>query len=128
MPHAHGDTALSGEVINAAMEVHTCLGPGLLESAYRSSLVHELRLRGHEVRVEVPLPVTYKAMPLDVAYRMDLVVERALLVEIKTVTRVHPVHHAQLLSYLKLSGLRVGLLINFHAYSLRDGLKRMVAG
>lgn len=128
MPQAHGDTVLSGDVINAAMEVHSCLGPGLLESAYRSCLVHELRLRRLRVEVEVPLPVHYKEMRLDIAYRMDLVVERALVVEIKAVTRVHPVHHAQLLSYLKLSGLGIGLLVNFHALSLRDGLKRMVTG
>lgn len=128
MPHAHGDTILSGNVISAAMEVHSCLGPGLLESAYRGFLMHELRLRGLGVESEVPLPVRYKDMRLEVAYRMDLIVERALLVEIKTVARIHPVHHAQVLSYLKLSGLPTGLLINFHAHALRDGLKRMVRG
>lgn len=128
MPQAHGDTVLTGEVINAAIEVHSCLGPGLLESAYRSFLVHELRLRSLRVDAEVPVPVHYKAMRLDVAYRMDLVIERALLVEVKAVARVHPVHHAQLLSYLKLSGLGIGLMVNFHAASLRDGLKRVVVG
>lgn len=128
MAEACGDTVLSGAVIKAAMEVHGCLGPGLLESAYRTFLVHELRLRGLRVQVEVPLPVYYKEMRLDVAYRMDLLVEDALLVEVKTVAKVHRIHHAQLLSYLKLSGIGVGLLINFHALPLRDGLKRLVVG
>lgn len=90
--------------------------------------MHELRLRGLGVEAEVPLPVRYKDMRLDVAYRMDLIVDGALLVEVKTVARIHPVHHAQVLSCLKLSGLGTGLLINFHALSLRDGLKRMVSG
>ena len=124
-PFAHGG-ALSGQVIDAAMEVHSLVGPGLLESAYRACLCTELALRGLRVETEVPLSLIYKAITVNVAYRMDVVVERSLVIEIKTVERFHPAHRAQLLSYLKLSGMNVGLLLNFHAQSLRDGIKRVV--
>lgn len=123
----HG-TALTGQVIQAAIEVHSLLGPGLLERAYLSCLTHELRIRGLGIEVEVPLPLIYKGLALGAAYRLDLVVERELIVEMKTVRQLHPIHEAQLLSYLRLSGLRVGLLINFHVPLLRDGIRRLVNG
>lgn len=116
---------LSQNIIGAAIEVHSEFGPGLLESAYRRCLCRELSLRGLFVQEEEPLPITYKGFQLDCGYRMDLVVDRKIIVEVKAVQDVHPVHEAQLISYLKLSGLRVGLLINFHVLKLIDGVKRL---
>jgi GxxExxY protein len=118
--------AVSGELVDGAMKVHSVLGPGLLESAYEACLAYELRKRGLNVLVQVPLPVTYDGMQLEVGYRIDLLVEDAVVVELKTVAKFAPVHQAQLLSYLKLSAHRVGLLINFHAVHLKDGIKRMI--
>jgi GxxExxY protein len=115
-------------VVNSAMKVHTVLGPGLLESAYQACLAHELRSRGFEVAPEVPLPVVYEDHRLEVGYRIDLVVESRVVVEGKSVEALHPIHQAQLLSYLRLSRLQVGLLINFNVFHLRDGIKRMVDG
>lgn len=117
---------ISGTVVDAAMTVHRALGPGLLESAYRICLAHELRRRGLEVLMEVELPVTYEGITVSLAYRIDLVVEPCVVVETKTVSKIHPVHEAQLLSHLKLSGYRIGLLINFHVPRLKDGIRRMV--
>lgn len=117
---------VTGRVISAALKVHTKLGPGLLESAYRACLAHELRRRGVQVRSEVELPVYFEGIRVDLAYRIDLLVEEAVIVEVKTVAKVLPVHAAQLLSYLRLSDHRVGLLINFHEKMLRDGIRRMV--
>jgi GxxExxY protein len=113
-------------IIGCAIEVHRHLGPGLLESAYEECTCHEITQAGLKVQRQVLLPVTYKQIVLDCGYRMDAVVEGAVIVEFKTVERLLPVHDAQLLSYLKLSGLRVGLLINFHVPVLKDGLKRIV--
>lgn len=110
------------------MKVHSILGPGLLESAYQACLAHELRNRGFEVAVQVPLPVVYEGRKLEVGYRIDLVVEGRVVVEVKSVEALHPIFQAQLLSYMRLSGLRVGLLINFNVLHLRDGIKRMVDG
>ena len=112
---------LTGSIIGAAIEVHRVLGPGLLESAYESCLAHELRLRGLEVRCQVPLPVVYKGTPLDVGYRLDLVVEDRVLVETKCTESILPIHRAQILTYLRLSGLRLGLLLDFKVATLRDG-------
>jgi GxxExxY protein len=117
---------ISREVIGAAIEVHRALGPGLLESAYEHCLCHELKLRGINHERQVPVPVFYKGLELDCAYRLDLVVDRQLVVEIKAVDSVLPVHTAQLLTYLKLTGIRIGLLMNFHVNTLRDGIKRVV--
>ena len=117
---------LTEQIIGAAIEVHRHLGPGLLESAYRVCLVHELRLRGLATATEVPLALEYKGIHLHVGYRLDIVVDDAVVVELKTVERFKPVHQAQLLSYLRLSGRRVGLLINFHVPVLKDGIKRLV--
>ena len=117
---------ISGEVVDAAMRVHSVLGPGLLESAYEACLAHELRSRGLQVATQIGLPVVYEGVRLDLVYRIDLSVEDAVIVEIKAVEAIAPIHEAQLLSYLKLSGKRVGLLINFNVLHLRDGIKRMV--
>jgi GxxExxY protein len=119
---------ITGAVVNAAMKVHSVLGPGLLESAYQACLAHQLRIQGFAVASEVALPVVYEGKKLEVGYRIDLVVENRVVVEVKSVDAVHPIHEAQLLSYLRLSGMGVGLLINFNVLHLRDGIKRMVDG
>ena len=119
---------ITGRIVNSAMRVHSILGPGLLESAYQSCLAHELTNRGLAVATQVPLPVVYDGLKLEVGYRIDLVVERRVVVEVKSVESIHPIHEAQLLSYIRLSGIPVGLLINFNVVHLRDGIKRMVDG
>ena len=118
----------SGQVVDAAMKVHSVLGPGLLESAYEACLAYELRKRGLTVSVQVPLPVEYERMRLDLGYRIDLLVDDVVVVECKAATKLLPIHEAQLLSYLKLSKHRVGLLVNFHSVHLKDGIKRMMNG
>jgi GxxExxY protein len=117
---------ISGQVVDAAMKVHTALGPGLLESAYEACLVYELRKRGVKVLSQVALPVVYDDVAIDVGYRLDLLVADLVIVELKAVDRLMPIHEAQLLSYLKLGGYKLGLLINFHVLHLKDGIKRMV--
>lgn len=117
---------ISGQVVNAAMKVHTLLGPGLLESAYEACLAYELSQRGLAVQTQVELPIQYGDMQLDAGYRLDMLVEETVIVELKAVEKMIPVYQAQLLSYLKLSGLHVGLLINFNVPRLKDGIKRMV--
>jgi GxxExxY protein len=119
---------ITGAVISAAMKVHSHLGPGLLESAYEACLAHELRKQGMRVAQQVGLPVVYDGEKIDLGYRIDLIVEDVVVVEIKSVEAINPVHQAQLLSYIRLSGRRVGLLINFHVAHLHDGIKRMVDG
>ena len=114
--------------MSSAMHVHAVLGPGLLESAYQACLVHELRKRGFVVASQVGLPVVYDGERIELGYRMDLLVENLVVVEVKCVEAIHPVHQAQLLSYMRLSGIGVGLLINFYVDHLRDGIKRMVDG
>jgi len=127
----HRDTeaqryALTEKVIGAAIEVHRVLGPGLLESAYEECLCWELAQRGVSFRRQVPLPIAYKGIKLDADYRVDVVVADELIVELKTVDIILPVHEAQLLTYLRLSSLRKGLLLNFHTAVLKQGIKRMV--
>ena len=117
---------LSGTTVNAAIQVHSALGPGLLESAYETCLAYELRERGLLVRTQVALPVVYKMIHMDLAYRVDLLVEESIVVELKTVTKLLPIHEAQLLTYLRLSGHKLGLLLNFHVPLMREGIKRMV--
>ena len=117
---------ISGQVVDAAFAVHNALGPGLLESAYQAALHYELVSRGLRVDKEVELPVIYRNVRLDVGYRLDLLVEDQVIVEIKSVDALAPIHQAQLLSYLRLSGRRLGLLINFNAVLLKDGVKRLV--
>lgn len=119
---------VTGVIVNSAMKVHSVLGPGLLESAYQACLAHELRSRGLEVATQAPLPVVYEGHKLEVGYRIDLLVEGRVVVEVKSVEAIHPIHQAQLLSYMRLSGVGVGLLINFNVLHLRDGIKRMVDG
>ena len=117
---------LSKEAIGAALEVHSVLGPGLLETTYELSLQHELQLRGYEVQRQIPLPIEYKGLVVPEAYRIDLLVENQLVIELKAVETLQPIHSAQLLTYLKMSGKHLGLLINFHSVRLTDGIKRLV--
>ena len=116
----------SGQVVDAAMKVHSALGPGLLESAYEACLSHELRKRRFQVLAQLALPVMYDGVRIELGYKVDLLVDDAVVVELKAVARLLPIHEAQLLSYLKLREYRVGLLINFHVLHLKDGIKRMV--
>jgi GxxExxY protein len=116
----------SHQVIGAAMEVHRHLGPGLLESAYEECLCHELNALGVPFERQKELPVSYKGISLDCGYRMDIVVDRTLLLELKSVETLLPIHEAQLLTYLRLSGLQIGLLVNFNVPLLKNGIKRMV--
>lgn len=117
---------ITEQIIGAAIEVHRELGPGLLESAYEQCLCFELSQRGLAFVRQKPFPVHYKGTTLDCGYRADVVVEERVIVEIKAVERLDPVHEAQMLSYLKLSGLHVGLLINFNVKVLRRGIRRLV--
>jgi len=117
---------VSGAVVDAAMKVHSALGPGLLGSADEGCLKHELLKRGLKCVSQVEMPVRYDGVKIDVGHRLDLLVEDAVIVELKSVERLIPVHEAQLLSYLKLSGKRIGLLINFNVPHLKDGIKRLV--
>jgi GxxExxY protein len=117
---------ITHEVIGAAIRIHSALGPGLLESAYRTCLCRELALKKFRFLSEVALPITYLGETTDVGYRIDLLVEDIVVVEIKAIARILPVHESQLLSYLRLSRRPVGLLINFHVRQLRHGITRMV--
>ena len=121
-----GKDPVTGEILAAAIEVHRALGPGLLETAYQACLEQELADRGVPFRSQVDLPVKYKGRRVGCAYRLDLIVRDEVIVEIKAVESLAPIHQAQLLTYLRLSGLRKGLLMNFHAPLLRDGVKRMI--
>ena len=117
---------ISGAVVDAAMKVHSALGPGLLESAYTACLRHELIKRGLKVSSEVPVPVVYDGIKLDAGYKLDLLVEDTVIVELKAIEALAPIHQAQIISYLKLAGKPIGLLINFHSLHLKDGIKRFV--
>jgi GxxExxY protein len=117
---------VSGAVVDAAMKVHTALGPGLLERVYQKCLAIELRKRGLKVQQEVWLSVVYEGVEIEGGYKIDLLVEDCIVVELKAVDAITDVHKAQLLSYLKLSGHEVGLLINFNVVHLRDGIRRMI--
>ncbi len=126
-PPAQGERdSLTESVIGLAIEVHRALGPGLLESAYQECLCYELKANGIAFGRQVALPVVYKSVKLDCGYRMDLVVDERLVVELKTVEKILPIHEAQLLTYLRLSGIRTGLLLNFNTAVLKNGIKRMV--
>ena len=117
---------LSERVLGACIEVHRHLGPGLLESAYEECLCHELSLTGLKFARQRPLPVVYKGVMLDCGYRLDVVIEESLVLELKAVDHLLPVHEAQVLTYLKLTGMDVGLLINFNTAALRCGIRRLV--
>jgi GxxExxY protein len=116
---------LTGDVIGAAIEVHKTLGPGLLESAYEECLCHELELREIPYERQKELPIQYKGVKLDCGYRLDLVVADKLVIELKACERLEPIHEAQLLTYLKLTGIKLGLLINFNVPVLKEGIRRL---
>jgi GxxExxY protein len=124
-PTAEHDRA-ARHIVDSAFSVHTTLGPGLLESVYEQCMAYELESRGLLVRRQAPLPIIYKAARIEAGFRLDLVVDDLVVVEIKAVERLMPVHHAQLLTYLKLSQFSLGLLINFNVPVLKDGIRRIV--
>ena len=117
---------LTGQIIGAAIEVQKALGPGLLESTYEECLCHEFHLRQVHYQRQQALPVEYKGVKLDCGYRVDLLVEDLVILELKSIDSLQPIHEAQLLTYLKLTGLRVGLLINFNVPILKKGIKRLI--
>lgn len=118
---------ISGVIVDAAMKVHSVLGPGLLESTYEACLKHELlKKRGLNVASQVMLPVQYDGVAIDAGYRIDLLVEDAVVIELKAVEKIIPIHEAQLLTYLKLSGKKLGLLLNFNVLHMKDGINRIV--
>jgi GxxExxY protein len=125
---AKDENELGKIILDAAFRVHTAIGPGLLESAYEACLAFELRNEGLNVLTQVPLPLVYRNVKLDVGYRLDLLVEDLVVVEIKSVDSLIAIHQAQVISYLKLSGKKLGILINFNTLHLRDGIKRVVHG
>jgi len=124
----HRENAISGAVIGAAIEVHRALGPGLLESAYEACLAYELTERDIPFERQKPIPILYKGVALDAGFRADLLVDGLVVVELKAVDALAPVHEAQVLTYLKLTGCKLGLLINFNVPILKHGLKRLVLG
>jgi GxxExxY protein len=117
---------VSGQIVDSAIKIHTLFGPGLLESAYKLCLAHELSNRGLSVRVEVGVPVVYEGLELERGYRLDMLVQDLVIVEVKAVDALHPIHTAQLITYLKLSEKRVGLLLNFQVMHMKEGIKRVV--
>jgi len=125
-PIASSTEEIAKVVVDSAFKVHTALGPGLLESVYEACLAHELRFRRIASEAQVTLPITYDGMRIESGLRLDLLVEKCVIVEIKAVDGIMPIHKAQLLTYLKLSGLRLGLLIDFNVVHLRDGITRLV--
>ena len=122
------ENEISGKIIGAAIEVHRKLGPGLLESAYEECLCCEMALRGIKFERQVPLPLNYKGVDLDCGYRLDLLVEDKVIVELKSVETLEPIHEAQMLTYLKFRNAWLGLIINFNVIMLKDGVRRMVNG
>jgi GxxExxY protein len=120
-----GRDPLTEAILACAMSVHSSLGPGLLESAYEICLAYELTRQGHEVDRQVPVPVSYGSVKLDAGYRIDLLVAKQIIVEVKAVEKLMPMHAAQLLTYLRFAGLKTGLLLNFNVLHLRDGIKRV---
>jgi GxxExxY protein len=117
---------LTGAIIKCAYKVHSSLGPGLLESAYEESISYELDIEGLNTERQKPMPLVYKEVKLDIGYRIDLVVESKVVIEIKSVESICPLHMAQIMTYLKLSNCRIGLLINFNTAHLKDGIKRII--
>ncbi|MGM0945472.1 MAG: GxxExxY protein [Bacteroidota bacterium] len=114
------------KLLDACFKVHKALGPGLLENSYELCLAYELQKSGLQVATQVPMPILYEEVKLDAGYRIDLLVENSIVVEIKAVEEFHPVHMAQILTYLKLSGNRLGLLVNFNVGLLKNGIKRVI--
>lgn len=122
------ENELSNKIIGAAIEVHRSMGPGLLESTYEECLCHELSINRIPFERQVIMPVDYKGNRLDCGYRIDIIVDKKVILELKSVKEVHPIHKAQLLTYLKLSGLKLGLLLNFNVVLMKDGINRFVKG
>jgi GxxExxY protein len=120
------ENELSNKIIGIAIELHKVLGPGLLESAYENALAHDLAQLGLEIKQQVPMPFIYREIKLDVGYRVDIIVDNKVIIEVKSVEIIAPVHFAQVLTYLKLSGLKLGLLINFNSKLLKNGIHRIV--
>jgi len=120
------ENSVTGQIVDSAMKVHTALGCGLLESVYEACLAHELVKRGLSVRKQIAMPVRYDGIELDAGYRLDLLVADRVVVEVKAVERMLPLYAAQLLTYLKLGGYKVGLLLNFNTVHLQNGIKRIV--
>lgn len=118
---------ITGAVVDAALRVHTSLGPGLLESAYRECLAHELTSRGHHIVQEFPVPLISKGVHLAMGYRLDLLVDDKVIVEVKATDGIHPIHVAQTLTYLKLKERPVGLILNFNTVHLKDGIRRVIS-
>lgn len=119
---------IAATIVDAAYKVHRTLGPGLLESAYEAILMHELQMRGLSVAAQVPVPIVYETVKLDIGFRADLIVEKLVIVELKSVEKIAPVHKKQLLTYLRLAEKRLGLLINFGEELIKDGVSRVVNG
>ncbi len=122
------ENQITEQIIGAAIEVHRALGPGLLEAAYEECLAYELAQRGIVFERQKPIPLVYKEVVLDCGFRLDLVVDDRVIVELEAVSQIEPIHEAQLLTYLKLSGLKLGLLLNFNEIQLRKGIKRLALG
>jgi GxxExxY protein len=122
------ENEIGGAIIASAMKVHTALGPGLLESAYETCLLYELEQQGLPVRRQALIPIRYEALSIDNGYRVDLLVDERVVIELKAIEAILPVHRAQLLSYLRLGGFKLGYLLNFHVARMRDGLVRMANG
>ncbi len=120
------ENRISGEIVDACMKIHKVLGPGLLESVYEMVLAHELRARGYEIDLQVSIPVTYEGIVLEIGFRADMIVNDLVIVELKSVESILPVHKKQLLTYLRLSSKRVGLLINFNSELMKDGVTRVI--
>jgi GxxExxY protein len=119
------ENEISSKIIGAAIEVHKQIGPGLLESSYEKCLAFELLQNGLKIQTQVPVPIMYKGIKLDVSYKLDILVEEKVIIEVKTVSELMPIHKAQLLTYLKLTRIKLGLLINFNSIKLIDGVKRV---
>jgi GxxExxY protein len=122
------ENQIAAAVVDAAFKIHTTLGPGLLESVYESTLEYELRKRGLSVRRQISLPVYYEGLKLELGYRVDLIVGDKVIIEIKSIEALAPIHKRQLLTYLRLANMRLGLLINFNVERIKDGIKRVVNG
>ena len=125
-PHPMDFEAIAREIVDSAIRVHTRLGPGMLESAYEACMEYELNQRSLAVKKQIPMPVQYDNLAIDIGYRLDLVVEEAVVIELKSVKRLLPIHTAQLLSYLRAGDYRLGFLLNFNTVHMRDGIKRVV--
>ena len=122
------DNAYTHKLLACAYSVHTALGPGLLESVYEAALVYELKSQGFEVKHQVPVKVTYKEVELDMDLRLDIIVDNCIIIELKSVAEIQPVHHKQLLTYMRLTGIKLGYVINFNVDSLREGIDRVING